>query len=72
MKRVFKKNWSGIRKLLQSQECLNVMEKYASQELTEGEIRPFIGFDRAKVFVKTSTERSEELKKSNRAHKNKK
>ena len=31
-KRVFKKSKSGIRKLLKSQECLNVLEKYAQSE----------------------------------------
>ena len=48
---VFKKNDAGIRKLLQSQECLSVMESYAAQMADGGEIKPFIGFDRAKCFV---------------------
>lgn len=48
---VFKKNDAGIRKLLQSDECLQVMEKYASDYANGGEIKPFIGFDRAKCFV---------------------
>ena len=48
---VFKRNDAGIRKLLQSDECLKTMEKYASNIANGGEIRPFIGFDRAKCFV---------------------
>ena len=48
---VFKKNNSGIRKVLQSNECLGVMEKYARTRSSNGEIKPFIGFDRAKVFI---------------------
>lgn len=49
---VFKKNSAGIRELLQSDGCLQVMEKFASQVANGEEVRPFIGFDRAKVFVK--------------------
>ena len=48
---VFKKNDAGIRKLLQSQECLKVMETFAAQIAEGGEIKPFIGFDRAKCFI---------------------
>lgn len=48
---VFKRNDAGIRKLLQSDECLKTMEKFASGVADGGEIRPFIGFDRAKCFV---------------------
>jgi hypothetical protein len=49
---VFKKDDAGIRKLLQSDECLKVMESYAREMSPDGEITPFIGFDRAKCFVK--------------------
>ena len=49
---VFKKDEAGIRKLLQSDECLQVMEKFASQIAKGAEARPFIGYDRAMVFVK--------------------
>ena len=48
---VFKKNSAGIRTLLQSDGCLQVMESFASKEANGGETRPFVGFDRAKVFV---------------------
>lgn len=48
---VFKKDDAGIRKLLQSTECLHLMEKYARNADGE-EVRPFIGYDRAKCFVK--------------------
>ena len=48
---VFVKDDAGIRKLLQSDECLKTMEKFASKIADDGEIRPFIGFDRAKCFV---------------------
>lgn len=50
---VFKKNDAGIRKLLQSEECLAVMEDFArGRAEKESDMDPFIGFDRAKVFVK--------------------
>ena len=49
---VFKKDDAGIRRLLQSNECLQVMEDYARSYAPDGEITPFIGFDRAKCFVK--------------------
>lgn len=48
---VFKRNDAGIRSLLQSDGCLQIMEKYASSVANGGEVRPFIGFDRAKCFV---------------------
>lgn len=48
---VFKKNSAGIRQLLQSDSCLKVMEDYASDMADGGEVRPFIGFDRAKCFI---------------------
>lgn len=54
---VFKKDSAGIRKLLQSDGCLQVMEKFASNVAKGEEIRPFIGFDRAKVFVKQKRSR---------------
>ena len=52
MSQVFKKNDAGIRKLLQSDECMKVMEKYAAMYAKGADIRPFVGFDRAKCFVK--------------------
>ena len=48
---VFKRNDDGIRELLQSEGCLKVMESYAAQIPDGEETRPFVGFDRAKVFV---------------------
>ena len=48
---VFKKNDAGIRKLLQSDGCLQVMEKFAANVADGEETRHCIGFDRAKVFV---------------------
>lgn len=48
---VFKKDNAGIRKLLQSDECLKVMEQFARDKSADGKIKPFIGFDRAKVFI---------------------
>ena len=47
---VFKRDDKGIRKLLQSDGCLKVMEKFAQGRGDDP--RPFIGFDRAKVFVR--------------------
>ena len=49
---VFKKDDAGIRKLLQSEECLQTMESFAREYAPGGDITPFIGFDRAKCFVK--------------------
>lgn len=49
---VFKKDSAGIRRLLQSKETLSVMEGYANKMAPGGDITPFIGFDRAKCFVK--------------------
>ena len=54
---VFKKDDAGIRKLLQSDECLRCMEGYAQKMAAGGEITPFIGFDRAKCFVKQEKEK---------------
>lgn len=46
---------SGITKLLQSPEMLAITEQYARGRAgVEGEIKPFIGFDRAKTFVYTN------------------
>lgn len=52
---VFIKNDVGIRKLLQSDGCMQVMKSYAQQY--EGEITPFVGFDRAKCFVKQENDK---------------
>ena len=49
---VFVKKDSGIKKLLQSQETLALMEKYARERVGDDDYRPFIGIDRAKVFIK--------------------
>lgn len=49
---VFKKDDAGIRQLLQSPECLSVMEQYANERADAEDIRPFVGFDRAKCFVR--------------------
>ena len=54
---VFKKDDAGIRRLLQSTECLKVMEDYARDMAPDGEITPFVGFDRAKCFVKQETKK---------------
>ena len=48
----FKKDDAGIRQLLKSNECLEVMKSHAQKVSKGGEMKPFIGFDRAKVFVK--------------------
>lgn len=52
---VFKKDNAGIRALLQSDECLQVMEKFAAEMGDGGDVRPFIGFDRAKCFITKET-----------------
>ena len=49
---VFKKDDAGIRALLKSDGCMEVMKSYAKERSSDGDIKPFIGFDRAKVFVK--------------------
>lgn len=48
---VFKKNDAGIRKFLQSDEIMSEMKRQASKVGGNGEMKPFVGFDRAKVFV---------------------
>lgn len=50
MAKVFVKDNAGIRKLLQSDGCMKVMKKYAQGRGDDQ--RPFVGFDRAKVFVR--------------------
>lgn len=52
---VFKKNDAGIRKLLQSNESLKVMETFARKKYGDAYMKSFIGFDRAKVFVEEKT-----------------
>ena len=55
MAKVFKRNNAAIRKLLQSADMLRLTEKYARGRAGgDGEIKPFIGFDRAKTIVYTS------------------
>lgn len=51
-KYVFKKNSAGIKKLLQSQGTLSVMESVARSRANGGEITSFVGFDRAKAIIK--------------------
>lgn len=48
---VFKKSDAGIRNLLKSDECLQVMIQEAEKIAGGDEMKPFIGFDRAKVFI---------------------
>ena len=55
-KNVFKKDEVGIRKFLQSKEMLNAMEGYVPKIGNVKDEHPFIGFDRAKIFVKTDKE----------------
>lgn len=52
MAEVYKKDEAGIRRLLKSQDCLSAVEKYAHSYANGDEIIPFIGFDRAKCFIK--------------------
>lgn len=55
MAKVFKKDSAGIKKLLQSPEMLKLTEEYARGRAgADGEVKPFIGFDRAKTIVYTS------------------
>ena len=54
---VFKKNDAGIRNLLKSEECLAVMENEAQKIAGGNEMKPFIGFDRAKVFIEKRFEK---------------
>ena len=55
-KYVFVKNEAGIQKLLKSKEMLNAMEGFVPKIGNVEDTRPFIGYDRAKVFVKTDKE----------------
>lgn len=46
------KNDAGIRALLQSPEMEALTEQYAWERAgADGEIKPFIGFDRAKTII---------------------
>lgn len=48
----YKPNPAGITALLQSPEMLALTEQYAQGRAgAEGEIKPFIGYDRAKTIV---------------------
>lgn len=48
----YKPNPAGITALLQSSEMLALTEQYAQGRAgAEGEIKPFIGYDRAKTIV---------------------
>lgn len=48
----YKPDSSGITKLLQSSEMLSLTEKYARNRAgAEGNIKPFVGFDRAKTII---------------------
>lgn len=48
---VFKRNDAGVRKFLQSDACLKLMEQYGNKHSNGGEVRSFVGYDRAKVFI---------------------
>ena len=48
---VFYKDEPRIRALLQSQEVQELVKQYALGVAGDDKIRPFIGFDRAKVFI---------------------
>ena len=51
MAKVFKRNNAGVRRLLQSEMMLNLTKKYASNYGSGAEVKPFIGFDRAKTII---------------------
>ena len=51
-KQGFQKDNAGIRALLKSNECLDCMKHFAKQQSSNGKMKPFVGFDRAKVFVR--------------------
>lgn len=54
-KNEYKPNDAGIRALLQSPEMLALTEQYArGMAGAEGEIKPFIGFDRAKTIIQST------------------
>ena len=52
-------NSSGVRAFLQSNEMLQLTEKYAEQMADGGEIKSFIGFDRAKSIIYGESEKGE-------------
>ena len=55
---VFVKKDAGIRSLLKSAEMQGVVDKAARDRYGDAYMRPFIGFDRAKVFVYEKQERA--------------
>lgn len=55
MANTFKPDSAAIRRLLQSDEMLSLTEQYArSRAGADGELKPFVGFDRAKTIIYTS------------------
>lgn len=48
---VFYKDDAGIRALLQSNEMQELVKQYALGYAGDDNIRPFVGFDRAKVLI---------------------
>lgn len=48
---VFKRNSAGIKKLLQTNEMLKLCESKAKGMADGRKVEPFVGFDRAKVFI---------------------
>ena len=56
----YEPNPAGITALLQSPEMLALTEQYAYDRAgADGEIKPFIGFDRAKTIVYSTGRRDE-------------
>lgn len=55
MANVFKRNKAGVRRLLQSEEMKQMTERYARGRAgADGEMKSFIGYDRAKTIIYTS------------------
>lgn len=48
---VYKKDSAGIRRLLQSAECMACMQSFAKNYEGKLTLRPFIGYDRAICFL---------------------
>ena len=56
----YKKNDAGIKALLKSPPMLALTEKYAHGRAgANDEVKPFIGFDRAKTFIGSHKEGKE-------------
>ena len=59
--RVYEKDAAGIRRVLQSADCLECMLFFAKKYSGDAQMRPFIGYDRAIVFLGEKPDKKKEF-----------